>query len=163
GRQIAVAEAEPGQAPVALEVVHHRPRLADQPPTRLRVHRARQGVDDRVDVGAHMQAVQHDVVARVDHRGHVPRLTHLQQPAEKAGGADASGQRGDHPAEPTPSVTSNGMEVAPRVDKLLAKAVDEQVSEQRLIREALEDFNARLARVEFTTATLAEKIEPWSD
>src|SRR5207302_1476292 len=31
------------------------------------------------------------------------------------------------------------MEVPPRVDRLLAKAVDEQVSEQRLLREALED------------------------
>ena len=55
------------------------------------------------------------------------------------------------------------MDVAPRVDYLLSKAVDEQVSEQRLIREALEDVAARLARVEATTAALAEKIEPWSD
>ncbi|MBV8981381.1 MAG: hypothetical protein JO086_10815, partial [Acidimicrobiia bacterium] len=51
------------------------------------------------------------------------------------------------------------MDVAPRVDYLLSKAVDEQVSEQRLIREALEDVAARLARVERTTAALAEKIE----
>jgi DNA repair ATPase RecN len=55
------------------------------------------------------------------------------------------------------------MEVAPRVDRLLAKAVDEQVSEQRLLREALEDVAARLEHVESTTAALAEKIEPWSD
>jgi predicted transcriptional regulator len=55
------------------------------------------------------------------------------------------------------------MEVTPRVDQLLAKAVDEQVSEQRLIREALEDVASRLARVEYTTAALAEKIDPWSD
>jgi hypothetical protein len=55
------------------------------------------------------------------------------------------------------------MDVAPRVDKLLAKAVDEQVSEQRFIREALEDVAARLAHVEVTTAALADKIEPWSD
>ena len=55
------------------------------------------------------------------------------------------------------------MEVPPRVDRLLAKAVDEQVSEQRLLREALEDVAARLERVETTTAALAEKIEPWSD
>ena len=55
------------------------------------------------------------------------------------------------------------MEVAPRVDKLLAKAVDEQVSEQRLIREALEDVAARLANVEAATASLVDKIEGWSD
>jgi hypothetical protein len=55
------------------------------------------------------------------------------------------------------------MDVAPRVDKLLAKAVDEQVSEQRFIREALEDVAARLTHVEATTAALADKVEPWSD
>src|SRR5437588_579898 len=55
------------------------------------------------------------------------------------------------------------MEVAPRVDRLLARAVDEQVSEQRLLREALEEVAARLERVEASTAALAEKIEPWSD
>jgi len=55
------------------------------------------------------------------------------------------------------------MEVPPRVDRLLAKAVDEQVSEQRLLREALEDVAVRLERVEATTSALADKIEPWSD
>jgi hypothetical protein len=55
------------------------------------------------------------------------------------------------------------MDVTPRVDQLLAKAVDEQVSEQRLIREALENVADRLARVEYTTAALAEKIDPWSE
>jgi len=55
------------------------------------------------------------------------------------------------------------MEVAPRVDKLLARAVDEQVSEQRLIREALEDVGDRLASVEAATNALVEKIEGWSD
>jgi hypothetical protein len=55
------------------------------------------------------------------------------------------------------------MDVAPRVDLLLARAVDEQVSEQRLLREALEEVAARLERVEASTAALVEKIEPWSD
>ena len=55
------------------------------------------------------------------------------------------------------------MEVSPRVDRLLAKAVDEQVNEQRLLREALQDVAARLKHVEATTAALADKIEPWSD
>jgi predicted transcriptional regulator len=55
------------------------------------------------------------------------------------------------------------MDVTPRVDKLLAKAVDDQLSEQRLIREALEDVGARLTRVESITGALADKIEPWSD
>jgi hypothetical protein len=55
------------------------------------------------------------------------------------------------------------MDVAPRVDRLFARAVDEQLTEQRLIREALEQLSERLARVEATTAALDEKIGPWSD
>ena len=55
------------------------------------------------------------------------------------------------------------MNTPPRVDRLLARAVDEQVGEQRLLREALEDVAARLDRVEVNTAALVEKIEPWSD
>lgn len=53
--------------------------------------------------------------------------------------------------------------MAPRVDRLLARAVDEQVSEQRLIRDALDDTAERLARLEGVTAALEEKIRPWSD
>jgi len=55
------------------------------------------------------------------------------------------------------------MDVTPRVDQLLARAVDEQVSEQRLIREALDRFGDRLTRLEATAAALEEKINPWSD
>ncbi len=55
------------------------------------------------------------------------------------------------------------MDVAPRVDRLLSKAVDEQVREQRRIREALESIAARLDNLEATTAALEEKIRPWSD
>src|SRR2546430_1994100 len=55
------------------------------------------------------------------------------------------------------------MDVAPRVDQLLAKAVDEQLSEQRLIREALENLEERLEQVEVSTVALEEKINPWSD
>jgi hypothetical protein len=55
------------------------------------------------------------------------------------------------------------MDVATRVDQLLAKAVDEQVNEQRLIREALETVADRLEALEATTAALEEKIRPWSD
>ncbi|MCU1448944.1 MAG: hypothetical protein JWP02_1114 [Acidimicrobiales bacterium] len=55
------------------------------------------------------------------------------------------------------------MDVAPRVDRLFARAVDEQLTEQRLIREALELLAERLARVEATTAAVDDKIGPWSD
>jgi len=55
------------------------------------------------------------------------------------------------------------MDVAPRVDRLFARAVDEQVSEQRLIREALDETATRLTRIEAVTAALESKIHPWSD
>jgi DNA repair ATPase RecN len=55
------------------------------------------------------------------------------------------------------------MEVTSRVDQLLAKAVDEQVNEQRWIREALETVADRLEHLEATTAALEEKVRPWSD
>jgi len=55
------------------------------------------------------------------------------------------------------------MDVAPRVERLFARAVDEQMSEQRLIREALDDTAARLARVEAVSTALDNKINPWSD
>jgi len=55
------------------------------------------------------------------------------------------------------------MDVAPRVDQLMAKAVNEQLSEQRLIRKALQAVGQRLERLESTTAALEEKIRPWSD
>ena len=55
------------------------------------------------------------------------------------------------------------MDVAPRVDRLLARAVDEQVSEQRLIRDALDETAARLTRIAAVTAALETKIHPWSD
>src|SRR5438132_117321 len=55
------------------------------------------------------------------------------------------------------------MDVAPRVDRLFARAVDEQVSEQRLIREALDETAARLTRIEAVTAALENQIHPWSD
>jgi len=55
------------------------------------------------------------------------------------------------------------MDVAPRVDRLLSRAVDEQVNEQRSLRKALEALVARVARVEETTAALDDKVRPWSD
>jgi hypothetical protein len=55
------------------------------------------------------------------------------------------------------------MDVAPRVDRLLARAVEEQVNEQRSLRKALETLVARVARVEQTTTALDDTVRPWSD
>ena len=101
GREVAVAQAEPRQPAVPLQRVHHRPRLVDQTPARLRVDGTGECVDDGVDVGADVQAVQRHVVTGVHHHGDVRRVAHLDQAPQEAGGADASGQCGDHPAQAT--------------------------------------------------------------
>ena len=106
GREVTIAEAEPGRASarrertdiaVALQRVHGAPRLTDEAPARLRVDRPGERVRDGVEVGADVKAVQHDVVAGVDDRGDLGGGPHLHQPGQEARGAHAPGQHGDHP------------------------------------------------------------------
>ena len=66
GREVAVAEPEPVVLAVALEHVHHGPRLAGDAPATLVVEAAGEHVHDRVVVGHHEQAVPLGVVAGVD-------------------------------------------------------------------------------------------------
>jgi hypothetical protein len=55
------------------------------------------------------------------------------------------------------------MEKPPRVDLLLARAVDQQVHEQRSWREALEGMEERLEALEETVAGLDARLRRWSD
>ena len=83
------------------------PGLAGHAPPGVTVVHAGQGVGDRVDVGADVEAVQHHVVAHVDHGRDVRR------PGRRAPGPRASGRhrhhrtgrptRGEH-REPSPGV-----------------------------------------------------------
>ena len=98
--EVSVAEPEPrcarrrSQRPdvgIAIEGAHRLPGLADESPARLRIDRAGQRVDHRVEVGTDAQPVHHDVVAGVDDGGDLCLGTHLHQPAEKAGRAHTAG------------------------------------------------------------------------
>ena len=60
-----------------------------------------QGVGHRVEVGADVQAVEHGVVAGVDHRRDLVRRDDAHQAAEQAGGTYSSRQGGDHGARLT--------------------------------------------------------------
>ncbi len=61
-------------AAVAFEHLHGLPGLARQAPAGLGVDGPGQGVGDGVEVGADVQAVQHEVVADVDHGGDAGRV-----------------------------------------------------------------------------------------
>ena len=55
------------------------------------------------------------------------------------------------------------MDRPPRVDVLLARAVEEQITEQRSSREAMELMEERLEQLERTVAALAARLRRWSD
>ena len=74
GAEVAVAEVEPAscrRSGRSVSIACHVSPARPQP--RLRVDRAGERVGDRVEVGADVQAVQHDVVADVDDRGDLGR------------------------------------------------------------------------------------------
>ena len=104
-REVAVTQAEPRRAggrgewphiAVALQSVHRLPALAGQTPARLGVDRSREGVGDGVEVGADVEAVQHDVVTGVHDRGDVGGRGHVNEARQEPGGAHATGKHGDH-------------------------------------------------------------------
>ena len=51
----------------------------------------------------------------------------------------------------------------PQVDEVLSRAVEEQISEQRALREALESLDRRLAELEARYVALEERIGPLPD
>jgi len=55
------------------------------------------------------------------------------------------------------------MDVVPRVDQLLAQAAEEQVSEQRWLRQVLEALSERLDRMEEAVVALDERTRAWSN
>jgi predicted nucleic acid-binding Zn-ribbon protein len=55
------------------------------------------------------------------------------------------------------------MSVSPRMDALLARAVDEHLTEQRSWREALEYVEERLESLEESVGKLESRLAKWSD
>ena len=80
----------------ALELLHGRPGLAGHAPAGLGVVQAGQGVGDRVEVRADVQAVQHGVVAGVDHRRECGRGDDADQSREHPGRPDAAAEGDQH-------------------------------------------------------------------
>jgi hypothetical protein len=106
GREVTIAEPEPRRArarreradiAVSLQRVHRAPCLPDETPACLGVDRPGERVRDGVEIGADVEAVQHDVVAGVDDRRDLGGGPHLDEPGQEASGADAAGEHGDHP------------------------------------------------------------------
>ena len=103
GRQVAVAQVEPGEAGSAgparlverLQGSHDRPGLTRKAPAGLVVRRPGEGVGHRVDVGAHVQPVQHQVVAGVDDGGDRCLADDSRQAPQHARSSDPAGEGGD--------------------------------------------------------------------
>src|SRR4030095_6717709 len=91
--QIAVPEPEPRLAAQLLEHAHEGPGLVATPPALLRVLAPGERVEERVEIGRHVQPEMNEIVAGVDHAGELPRRQYAVQPERELRAADAAGQR----------------------------------------------------------------------
>jgi hypothetical protein len=95
GGEVAVAEPEPGRPDsVERQLVAHRERLVGSAPALFLMDAATERVHDGVEIGAHPQPEQSDVIGGVPDHGDVRLGCCGAQPAQEAGGSDAP--RGDH-------------------------------------------------------------------
>ena len=92
GREVAVAEPEPGRLAVLGQAVHDGPGLAGETPAALVVEPARQHVHDRVVVGHDEQAVPLGVVARVGDDRQVARAEDGLEPVGQLRATGPAGQ-----------------------------------------------------------------------
>ncbi len=96
GRDVHVAQAEPaGPGAVGGKLGQDGEGLAGPAPALLLVDAAAEGVHDGVQVGAHVQAEQHDVVAGVADDGDLGVRDCRFQPAQEPGGPDSAREHGD--------------------------------------------------------------------
>src|SRR5205807_39848 len=70
-------------------------RLAGQSPAGLGVDRTRERVGDRVEVGADVESVEHEVVADVDDGRHLLGRYDVEQPLQEPGSPDPAGEDRD--------------------------------------------------------------------
>src|SRR5579863_2631440 len=94
GRDIAIAQIEPGLAEEAAERIEGMETLVREAPTVGAIHDAAERVDDRVNVGRDVQSVKLLVVSRVDDDVQQPRVEAADQPADKLSGPHPPRKRG---------------------------------------------------------------------
>jgi hypothetical protein len=68
---VAVAQPEPALAPEVVDRLEGVPRLRGAAPAALVVGKAREAVENAVEIGAHVKAEHLDVVRHVPYDGHV--------------------------------------------------------------------------------------------
>src|SRR5262249_31482045 len=95
GRQVAIAQPEPGRVAERREPLDGAEAVAGEPVALLLVDPTRQRVGDDVEVGGDVHAVERVVVAGVDDGGDAFGREAAGEPAQEARGADAPSQR-DH-------------------------------------------------------------------
>src|SRR5579883_812144 len=97
GREVAVAEPEPGLSAECLDRPHEGPGLAAAAPAGLGILEARKGVHDGVEVGRDMQAQMLEIVAGVDAEHEPVRRARAIKPECELGAAHAAADREDGP------------------------------------------------------------------
>ena len=107
--QVEVAEGEPRPAhPVGGELRTHALGLIRTAPSALNIVYASEGIHDRVEIGAHTQTGEPEIIARVGD-GRDVETGQRAQPPEKLGAADPPGKNGDLHRIPSASGRSNTM------------------------------------------------------
>src|SRR4029453_14047542 len=93
--EIPVAELKPGVGAEVGGGLQGVPGLVRASPSPSFVPDASKRVEESVDVGRDVQAVQLDIVADVADHGHLGRIGHVEQPLYEPGAADSAAQDGD--------------------------------------------------------------------
>jgi GT2 family glycosyltransferase len=96
GREVPVADVEPGGYAVPLERAERGERLIREPPAGLRIVRTGEGIGDGVEVGTDAQAVEPVVIGRVADDDDIERVHDLEEAGQESGRADAARQCRDH-------------------------------------------------------------------
>ena len=95
GRQVGVAQTEPGLGVVALQRFETAEAFVRQPPAFGLIDGIGQRIGDGIEIRRHAQAEKLVVVAGVDHHAQTGRIDDPHQPAQKAGRSHPAGQSGD--------------------------------------------------------------------
>ncbi len=96
GREVPVAEAEPGLAPEPAHRFEAVERVVTDPPASRAVEETGQGVGDRVEIGRDAEPPPVEIVAGVADDEEPARLDHAHQAAEELRGPRSAREGDDH-------------------------------------------------------------------